>query len=238
MNRSSQRHRSFMAAFTLIELLVVIAIIAVLASLLVPAVSRAKESGRGAVCLNNCRQIALATGLYAEDFRGHMPSFINWLWTKPKQGDLTSGRIYPYLKSKRTYMCPTDKLEISTRNKPKVPPPTGFGSGFGGNKMRDYSYAMNCALCHFNELSKFTSPSKTVVYLEARMATNDYSGQAGPDGSNQLLAYRHGGSRGHLIMGDMSVQRMNKKEFERASKDKFFWYPTGNNDGGMGGPLE
>ena len=104
--------------------------------------------------------------------------------------------------------------------------------------MRDYSYAMNCALCHNNDLASFSSPSKTVVYLEPRLATNDYSGQAGPNGSNQLLAYRHA-AKGHLIMGDMSVQRMNKKAFDRASADRYFWYPTGQpGGGGMGGRLE
>ncbi len=60
-------------AFTLIELLVVIAIIGILASMLVPAITRAKESGRAAKCLNNLRQIGLALQLYVGDNDNRMP---------------------------------------------------------------------------------------------------------------------------------------------------------------------
>lgn len=79
-----QNKKSAALCFTLIELLVVIAIIAILASILMPALSSARERGRSATCLNNLKQIGTANVNYQEDNRGwYIPNHYNEVTTQP-----------------------------------------------------------------------------------------------------------------------------------------------------------
>ena len=218
----------------MIELLVVIAVIAVLAGLLLPAVSKAKESARTASCISNIRQIGLASVTYSLDQNGHLPWFRNWLYTRP--GDLTTGRLFPYLNSRPVYLCPTDSLKLAANGRSAtaaVPPPQGFGTF---NRRRDYSYAMNCGICHATALSNFIEPIKTLVYMEADLGPNDYSGQVGPAMASQAMAFRHG-NRGNLVLADFHIERMSRKDFDLAKRTKRFWFPTDDTRGPGGLPF-
>src|SRR6266511_4108130 len=132
--RETAVQRCAMQGFTLIELLVVIAIIAILASLLLPALSKAKAKAQSIACLNSLKELQLAWQLYTDDHNDLLPVSLmdaNWrgipgswvlgaanLDTDPT--NITAGTLFRDTGSVGIYRCPADQTKVKLAGGKKV----------------------------------------------------------------------------------------------------------------------
>jgi len=125
--------------FTLIELLVVMAILALLASLLLPALRRARESGRATACLSNLRQAGLALQLYLQDNKNRLPFMLDQSMSSTTNGLPGPDKVLSgYLGNLGVLRCPSDQWPASTAKLVPQAGPTFFeqnGSSYSWNNM-------------------------------------------------------------------------------------------------------
>src|SRR5688572_23149094 len=127
--------------FTLIELLVVIAIIALLAAILFPVFSRARENARRSSCASNMKQIGVALMQYAQDYDERMPNRRVGSAALPAGDDDLSWRtlIQPYTKSTQVVTCPSNPHNKTATSDPEFPVSYACNFNYGTRDSATYA---------------------------------------------------------------------------------------------------
>jgi prepilin-type N-terminal cleavage/methylation domain-containing protein len=255
MNRFVGQHENAEPAFTLIELLVVIAIIAVLAALLLPALAAAKERANRTACVNNNKQLGMASHMYCNDNGDRMaycnwvgPMVPGWLYQPVSGGDPPSlmsspynanprlayerGLLWPFLQSMKIYRCPLDstnsplfKLRL---NQLSTYVENGAICGYGRNAARTYR------LGDFRQDAfMMWEPNQDDTSIGAQWTYNDGASYPDPaiDGG---LGKRHGQKGGIVLAMDGHVEFIKfdawRRESEAPRKNRMYCNP-GTADG-------
>lgn len=172
------------SAFTLIELLVVMAIIAILAALLLPALSAAKGRAHRTTCLNNQRQLGVGWELYASEADDQLAlnlgSYIDGVHRSPAgcwvtgnafldadPATITSGSIFPYVQDIQVYHCPEDQSFIAGTITPRLR--SVSLSGYMGGE----DYETNFLVQPLMESIAIQRRSKTLTFLDEDEDTID-----------------------------------------------------------------
>ena len=223
--------RNRVLGFTLIELLVVIAIIAILAAMLLPALSRAKEQGRKTVCVNNQHQIGIANLMYVDSNDQYLPPGEISAPGVNTNGYLTWDQLLmPYGISSNSLVCPTQPRITggSTRHY--------WVNANVNDRYRSYGLQRQTGLMLWGKSIKESSiqrPAETILLTEIRLQTAAYAagGVSVPGGmwgsmilaqeDTAILQYIHL-DREVVALADSHVESLKSNVVLRANLEMFY----------------